>query len=257
MPRIRPPRNGNAEIDGSGASPIDAAPAEPVPHATPSAAPAPIEIDPVKVALDATIRAEDISRGQSMVDRYIDGLNVSDRQKNFLRQNPLLLNPEIGAIARGHYVQALAQGMQDDTDELERHILNRTGETISHLRSLRTARPEPAVEKVNLYPSDAELDAEADKLIAEAAPEPPRKANGGETSLSHTPRVGYSAPVSRGAQSYSGRPSEIVGRTVTLSPEERDIARRSYSWMPGPDAEKLYAQMKMKRDRLRAAGQYE
>jgi hypothetical protein len=59
------------------------------------------------------------------------------------------------------------------------------------------------------------------------------------------------APVSRAMPSVSGRPIES---RITLSPEERDMARRSYSDMPPAEAEKLYADMKRKMLVARANG---
>jgi hypothetical protein len=63
-------------------------------------------------------------------------------------------------------------------------------------------------------------------------PEPPRRS------------VAYAAPVTRGAPNLSE--GGKVPSTITLTPEERDMARRSYTWLPPAEAERLFAEMKRK-----------
>ena len=59
------------------------------------------------------------------------------------------------------------------------------------------------------------------------------------------------APVSRNAPSYSGR-SQSDSNPMTLTPEERDIAHRSYSAPDMTDAQKEYAYAKAKRRMIQA-----
>jgi hypothetical protein len=65
------------------------------------------------------------------------------------------------------------------------------------------------------------------------------------------------APVSRGAPTPSGRPLNPSGQ-ITLSPEERLIARNSFSDPNMTDAEKVrsYALQKQRLARMRAEGLY-
>jgi hypothetical protein len=60
-----------------------------------------------------------------------------------------------------------------------------------------------------------------------------------------------SAPPSRNIPSASGG---SVPLRITLSPEERDVARRAYASLPPADAERLYHDMKRKMLLARANG---
>lgn len=68
------------------------------------------------------------------------------------------------------------------------------------------------------------------------------------------------APVSRDVPSSSG--SKANSNKITLTPEEREIARNSFGALPGQpvlsneEKEKLYAQNKLKLQRARANGSY-
>lgn len=71
--------------------------------------------------------------------------------------------------------------------------------------------------------------------------------------------IPVSAPVSRTAPSLSGQPRN---NQVTLTPQEREIARNSFGSMPGvkdmtnDEKERLYAQNKAKLGRMRQSGEY-
>jgi hypothetical protein len=83
------------------------------------------------------------------------------------------------------------------------------------------------------------LESELGLSRTEPAPEPPKPA----PIVQAPPRsVPYAAPVTRGAPNISAGGS--VPTTITLSIEERDMARRSYQSMPPAEAERLYAEMK-------------
>jgi hypothetical protein len=74
----------------------------------------------------------------------------------------------------------------------------------------------------------AQPDHSRDQIVQ--APEPPRRS------------VPYAAPVTRGAPNLSE--GGKVPTRIDLSPEERDMARRSYQNLPADQAERLYADMK-------------
>ena len=60
------------------------------------------------------------------------------------------------------------------------------------------------------------------------------------------------APVSRSVPSTSGQTN--IGRSVTLTGEERDLARRAYAWLSPDEAEREYALQKRKMYQMRAEG---
>jgi hypothetical protein len=133
---------------------------------------------------------------------------LSPWKADFLRANPKLTRDEEAAsLTRGAYLSALRRGIRDDSLEMNEAILSgfdRMREAVSN------ASHEPAREPpVN-------------------APEPRRS-------------VPMSAPVSRSAPSAAGG---AISTRIDLSPEERDMARRSYQDLPPEKAERLYAEMK-------------
>ena len=62
------------------------------------------------------------------------------------------------------------------------------------------------------------------------------------------------APVSRDVPMMSG--ARLNQRSITLSKEERDVARSSYHWLSADEAEHLYMTKKLELQRMRGEGIY-
>lgn len=251
---------------------------EPPPVASspqPAAAPAPGD-DALIQALAAQRRAEEIQRGnaqQSEIERRIAEMtDLNDHKKNFLRSNPQFLDQGPMAMAMGlSYRKALDAGIPDDTPEMDRAIMEGVQREIEERRQRGVAaaneavqamqqpampRPEPTVDQ-----AAASLDREAtahmgvmsavDSMpmsLAESLPPataPARRA------------VPVSAPASRVNHDLgTGLVREPQSSKITLTAEERDIARRSMHWLSPQEAEVEYARNKQKLARERESGRY-
>jgi hypothetical protein len=195
------------------------APATPSP---PIAAPA--DPNPLLAALHAQQKAEALQRARASEApapghyAYVDRLQVSERKKEFLRANPELLRPDLAPIARRIYQKALADGVPDDSAQIERAVLEGVLHEIGQSRTEPAPAPSPAL-----------------------APE--RK------------RVPMSAPVSRAVTATTG------GRdpgSRTLSAEERQIARNSFSdaTMSNEEKEYRYLQNRERYKQMKKDGSY-
>jgi hypothetical protein len=216
--------------------PVPAEQPAPLAHEHVEAAAAPLppqsdDSDALVRAHAAHMRAEDLQRQAAQrrptVEAHIDGIpGLSGHKRAFLKQHPHLLEgPNVDAV-RFHYQSALSRGVPDDTESMNEAIL------------------------AGLY-REREHEAKNAPPPAEAPRIAPRTRS---TSLP------MSAPVSRDVPSYSsGKP---VSNRMTLSPEERDIAHRSF--VDRPDMPKLtneqreyiYAQNKRKYLQAKADGSY-
>ena len=183
---------------------------------------------PLARALAAARHAEELQRHHAAQrqptehERFVDAMpGLNDRKRNFLKANPELMRPGIAEIAGRHYQEALAAGIPDDSPEIERHIIESTARELASHR--------------------------------EPAPEPPRPAPALSPAAPQRRSMPMSAPVTRNIPSAAGRRPDN-----TLSPEERDIARRSFGAADMTDAQKeyLYLQNKKKYLSLKASGQY-
>jgi hypothetical protein len=212
---------------------IVAPPVEAAPVAAPIEAPPPPiaadDHDPLVRAHAAQMRAEEIQRNvakqpQSIagrpqtIDDVVNAIpGLTEHKRAFLRANPNLLEPASVDQVRFHYHAALNAGVVDDTPQMNQAILG--GIARERQRAVQEARS-----------------------VVEAAAAPPRR-----------PSVQVSAPVSRAAPAMSGRRERDDQNT--LSPEERDIARRSIIDRPDmpkmSDSEKEY-QYLQNRNRYRA-----
>ena len=135
-----------------------------------------------------------------------------------------LLEPATAKQASFHYHAALQRGVPDDTEDMNRAILD--GISRERQRAVQEARS-----------------------IVEAPPAAPSR-----------PRIQYSAPVSREVPSASGK--RYSDADMTLTPEEVDIAHRSFVDRPDMprlsniDKERLYLEQRNKYRRLKASGEY-
>ena len=223
----------------------------------------PADHDAVKRAVEAARLADEYQRHpQRLIDRYVDGMHgLSNHKKSFLKANPLLLNQEIMPIAGRAWQQGLAQGVADDSAEMNHHILQAVRKEIEAQRAMpsrqglqATPAMAPPPMPMPMPGDEAErLEADADTYLAAMkgampAPNLPPIA---------TPRrsLPVSAPVSRDIPTASGQKTSQA-TTVTLSPDERGIAHASYHWMTKARAEEEYAKQKLRLSALRASGQY-
>jgi hypothetical protein len=187
--------------------------------------------------LRAIQRAEEMAREMAeprrpqTVAEYVDTLPVSARQKQFLKTYPQLMRPDVVQHANQAYLAAKAAGLRDDTEEQENFVLEKTGEALRKLRA-----PPPESEYRRKLAND--LERELEEMGDTAPPPAPR-----QTAPTPQRSLPISAPVSRNIPSASGG---SVPMRITLSPEERDMARRAYASMPPADAERLYFDMKRK-----------
>ena len=87
-------------------------------------------------ALEAQQRAEAMQRDRQhapqqqaqpqSIEEYIDRLpDLSEHERDFLRQHPALLHPEVAPIMRRVYYEGLHAGLQDDTPELDLSVGNK------------------------------------------------------------------------------------------------------------------------------------
>jgi hypothetical protein len=149
-----------------------------------------------------------------------------------------MLQPELSHLMNWHYHAALQNGIADDTPHLDRFIVEGVEREIEHRRQNATSAPPAAPERTvdqdvqrldrevqGIRNTTAALAATPAALTAQIAPADVLPERG--RSASPTPRrsMPISAPVSREVPSASGsRPSAI-----TLSEEERKVARNSFT----------------------------
>jgi hypothetical protein len=220
-------------------------------------------------AVEAAREAEQMLHDPvAMVSRYVDSLpNLSDRQRSYLKARPVLLQPEAQQILRAEYASALAEGVPDNSDDMERRL---DAGIVRQMEARRQRGMEGARAAVMHPPPEMEPSIErmAERLDAEAAgihrmtgvenatplilaanlpePEPaPRRSS-----------IPMSAPVSREIPNQAGERISPTDSRITLSPAEREIARNSYHWMSKADAEFEYAKQKAKLATMRKAGVY-
>jgi hypothetical protein len=203
--------------------------------AAPTPPPLADDADQLVRAYRAQQRAEELQRNaarapsaadrQPTIDEHIDAMPISDFKKKVLREHPHFLEPATAKEVAFHYQAALNQGIADDTPGMTEAILS----------GLKRER-EHAVEQ-------------ARAVVEAPAPAAPRR-----------PSVRVSAPVSREAPMPSGKRREDT--TVTLTPEEVDMAHRSFVDHPDmprmSNAEKEYSYWLQKKRYLamKASGEY-
>jgi hypothetical protein len=200
------------------------------------------EESPLMRAVEATLRAEGLQREaarlqreaaqQSLpasapapaanIEQYVDRLpGLTDHKRTFLKAHPEMLDPVRAGLMSRHYADALKAGIDDDSAEMDRYVLQAVQSDVARL-----SRPSPPMEP----------------QTAPAAPAPARR-----------PSMPITAPVSRDIPMPNG---ERRSGSVKLSREECEIAHLSYRDLPPKDAERVYATQKLKLNRMRAAGQY-
>lgn len=257
------------------------APADsPGPPAPESPAPPPSDDDALARALAATRHAEEMQRQrhhQDMVERAIGSMPVPDPAKEWLRRNPqYVMDPaqnqalqaahggaleavggDQAKIGSPEYIAALESGIGNYWQRMQ--AAERHHENVEQLSdaSRETARIDRAVEN---------LEHDAQSYQREMAPpppaDPPPPANPAPAPTASDGRFGalkrnipYGAPKAQeGGVSYDGRPVSNSTK-VTLSPEERDMAHKSMSWLSPAEAEVAYAINKQKMQKMKANGE--
>jgi hypothetical protein len=176
---------------------------------------------------------------------------LSDHKRGFLKQFPIMLDREVTPIMARHYQAGLQAGLEDDSDKLDRYVLDHVARDIEHQRQLTSpqARPTPENqarhEDVEEHATALQEEAEAllDDAVAAHQPAPPPAARRS---------VQYSAPVSRESPTMAtgGRQSA----NNTLSAEERQIAHVSFPHLPKTAAEYQYLQNRKLMREMKADG---
>jgi hypothetical protein len=210
--------------------------ARPAQEVQPAASP--VDDDPIKSGLESMRYAEAMQRQQAQAQPAL-----SQAKLRFLDQHPRYKLPHISELAKVHYQSGLAAGMPDDSDELFAHIARETDADIDAINE-RHRRAKP-------MPPDQHRAQRADELEREAAQQMADMAPPAATKQAPQRSMPISAPVSRTIPSASGG---SVPMRITLSPEERDMARKSYSDLPPEAAERLYSDMKRRMLIARANG---
>jgi hypothetical protein len=235
----------------------------------PAPPPAPAADDDAEAilrSLRGTERAVQLQRPPQSIEEAVDRLPFSDRRKAFLKKNQVMLDPKNLPHVERWYEHSKQAGNADDSDAQDEYILRGVLSELKaeHDRGVEAAKAAtPMQSPPGPELSDDEADAQLDREVAglraieharnamptahEAVPEP--------QPLRSTMRFPVTAPVSRDVPSASGaRTSQ--SNSVVLGAEERDMARRSYSWLPPDQAERLYAEQKRRLAAMRAAGTY-
>jgi hypothetical protein len=219
------------------------------------------EPNPLMHALHAQRRAEELQREapqrpppSSAIEQHIQKIpNLSEHKRAFLRQFPVLLeDPITQQIFNRHYVEALQSGgFTDDTAALDNHLIAATAREIEQRRQQLEPAHEPArtiEEEVQRLDDEIEANRRSEQPPAPIAPPPMRAA----------PRrsIPMSAPVSRDAPNYSGRREPPGWNTLTA--EERQVARNSFSDpnVSNEQKEYLYLKNKQKLAKMRKDGSY-
>jgi hypothetical protein len=242
--KYKPPKG----YKDGGAVPIDdvvaGPPAEPAPAPPPPAA----EDSPLLKALAAQTRAEELQRQAAPPPPHdpIAALPISDFKKNLLRQHPELLGDFESKALAFHYQAALNDGVADDSPELAARLLDGVQRERQHLHQRATENVMRAAPPLMPQPPRPQPTA------APVLPEPPMMPPPSR-------RMPISAPVSREVPSATGK--RLSDSKVTLSPEERMIARNS--WVDDPNnpvsdavKEMTYARNKLRLKRMRETGEY-
>jgi hypothetical protein len=244
MARIRKYKSGGA---------VPAEPAE-LPDVAPDAEPAP-DNDPVRRGLAEIHRAEELHRQyaqkvpQSLAEQIEHDPQLTGPQRQFLRQHPHVLSDPRALM---FYVSAArSRGFKDDSPEFFDTILHgfereheRGVEHARHLAEMKS-QPHRAVQKAHEQADEIEERA----LAMVPGAQPPPKTSPDVAPPESRRSIPVSAPVHRDVPTFSGNRQSHVD--VRLSPEERDIARRSYSAPDMTDAQKEYEYWRQ-REKLRA-----
>jgi hypothetical protein len=190
------------------------------------------DLDAVKRAAEATRLADEYRRSpQTLIDQYVDGMQgLSAHKKAFLKSNPLLLNSEIMPLAGAAWQRALANGIADDSEQMNQHILQAVHQGLQKNANGALAMAPPPMPAMPSY--DPQVEAAE---LPPALPIPPSAYLLPIEKTKRSPPV--AAPVSRDVPTTNGK--KLSEQTqVTLNADERDIAHKAYGWMRKAEAER-------------------
>lgn len=239
--------------------------------------PPPAADDAILRAVEAQRQAEALHHRRMQepqsVDQYVDSLpNLSDHKRRFLKANSEMLNGEQRELMSQAYVEAMQAGMRDDTPELDRWLVDTVRDEMNSRRA-RLADAARSAADTMLQPPRHHADSNVDEVVArlnaevsalngaynarQAAPDVLASQLPQPEPTPRAPRMPMTAPVSRDVPMLSGQ-RQASAPGMTLSPEERVIARNSFSDPSMSDAQKerIYAMNKARLQRERAEGRY-
>lgn len=264
--KSKPPRGyyqGGAVREG-GPIPDDAAPE---PAARPSMPPpAADDGNPLRRALEAQERAEQLQREHaqqqqaSAVDQHIDSLpDLSDHKRQFLKANPDLLRPDMVPLMSSCYHAALKAGIADDTPEMNEAVLHGVIHQIKQRGELRHSGVMQSREQEHereLQENERENSRRLAEIRAGIEPEPEPQRAPAPAAAPPRRSIPMTAPPSREAPPMSGQ--RHPPNYNTLSADERDIARRSFTDpnMSNHEKELLYLRNRQKYQAMKEDGSY-
>jgi hypothetical protein len=203
------------------------------------------------------------------VEAHIDGTNLSDHKKRFLRSHPTLLTEPYNRLLAHAYQMAMSAHIPDDTSAMDAAVLAGIHRDIEHHRQLSSLMaahaagpapshagptaehqaqgPPPAQPHHDVDADVAELHREAEQHLAasQAAPTaPPPQPRPQRRSMP------MQAPVSRDSPSVTGHRSQ----DKTLTADERQIAHVSMPHLPAAQAEYEYLQNRRRMREMKADG---
>ncbi len=231
----------------------------------------PADDNAVARAVAGMLQAENMQRQAAAPpppshEDIISRMAISEAKKQFLRQRPEMLRPDYAEITREAHGAGLEFGLIDDSPEMFDYLAATVTNEMQARRQRLADAARAAADVMVMPPPRAvdpivDLDAEASAIqsahvasesaadvLASRLPQP--------EPTPRSSRMPMTAPVSRGdVPSLSGdrrRPD------MTLSPEERAIARNSFTDpnMSNAQKESLYLQNRIKLQRMRQAGLY-
>jgi hypothetical protein len=199
--------------------------------------------------------------------QQIEQMPVDDRVKTFLKRHPHVLAPQNADAVAWHHHLAQRAGIEDGSDEMHQRILDGIAQEHELIRQRRAEMAERAMPTASAPPitRPAAAGAMAEQLGREAsaigmtmnaAASTPEAVAENMPEVEPAPRkksIPMSAPASRNVPSYSGKGDSP--RSMTLTAEERGIARNSYHWMGPEAAEREYAHQKAKMLGLKERGE--
>ncbi|WP_316159799.1 hypothetical protein [Bradyrhizobium sp. SZCCHNRI20481] len=212
--------------------------------------------DPIKQALEAQRRAEELAKQppprQPTIEEQIDRIpGISEFKRETLKQYPRLMDPSIAPLASRHYAAALADGVEDDTEAMKSRILGGVTADLELIQRTRTGAL-----KTDPGSPAASAPTSAQRSPVRSAPQPAGSQPRPVAVARRT--IPVSAPVSRETPTPAGTQERGA---ITLSAEERAIARNSFGAVSGlhlsDDAkERMYAANKRRYLAMLASGQY-
>jgi hypothetical protein len=229
-------------------------------------------------AAEAQRQAEAMQRDPELaVARYVDALpGLLDRERAFLKKYPMLLAPENSRLLQSEFNAALGEGLARDSDAFENRVLSGIVRRLEGRQPAENGgaaaimHPPPSLEP-SIERAAERLDHQAHAIhrtmqVADATPL--AVSVGLPTAGPAAPArrsLPVSAPVSRDVPTVSGERVQDA-RSITLSAEERAIARNSFGPirdasgnlrdLTNEEKERLFASNKAKMLRMKADGSY-